>query len=159
MKLTRIAAIVCVLLFIAQMGWTQTRQPTPRSRLGLGVGTPNTVLIVRPGRLDFKLGYDFSRSDDYVFLSGDYRLINLRPLGHYLHLSFGVGAYGKVIMPEDDPVELESGFRLPVALSILLIDSFLEFFVEVSPGIDFYPKLAFSDQPIQAFAGFTIELD
>jgi len=159
MKLPRILLIAGILLLTAQMGWSQWRQPAPRPRVGFGLGTPNTVLILRPGRLDFKVGYDFTGNDDYVFLSGDYRFINARHLSHFIHLSIGIGAYGKVYIDQDDSMELESGARLPLALSVFLIDNFLEFFVEISPGLDFYPKLALSDQPVQAWAGFTLELD
>ena len=159
MKLPRILLIAGILLLTAQMGWSQWGQPTPRPRLGFGLGTPNTVLILRPGRLDFKIGYDFTGSDEYVFLSGDYRFINARHLSHFIHFSMGIGAYGKAFINQDDSMELESGFRLPLALSVFLIDNFLEFFVEVSPGLDFYPRLSFSDQPVQAWAGFTLELD
>ncbi len=123
-------------------------------RVGLGFGTPNTVLIVRPSIFDFKLGYDFTEGDEFLFLSGDIRIVNQQHLGHYIHLSLGLGAYAKWY--SDD---FEGGGRVPVALSVLLLDNFLEFFVEVSPGIDLYPRARISDDPVQAWLGFTLRID
>lgn len=160
MKLPRILLIAGILfVVVAQMGWSQWGQPAPRPRLGFGLGTPNTVLVLRPGRTDFKVGYDFAGKNNYVFLAGDYRLINARHIASFVHFSLGIGAYGKFYLSDDEPVEIESGFRLPLGLSVYLLNNFLEFFVEVSPGLDFYPRLSFSDQPVQAWIGFTIELD
>ncbi len=137
----------------------QTRRGN--QRLGLAAGIPNGVLVYRPAPFDVKFGYDFTEGNQYLFLSGDIRLINNRPLVGVLHGSFGVGAFGK-LYPEgragDGSVEVDGGARIPFALSVLLLDDFVEFFFEIAPGIDFYPKAQFSDQPVQIFAGFTLEL-
>lgn len=131
-------------------------------RLGLAFGIPNGVLVYRPAPFDIKFGYDFTEGKEYIFLSGDWRLVNNRRIVGVLHGSFGVGLYGKLYPEgrddeESDP-DFDGGTRIPFALSVLLLDDFLEFFVEAAPGIDLYPKAQFADQPIQFFAGFTIEL-
>ncbi len=131
-------------------------------RLGLAAGTPNGVLVYRPSPMDVKIGYDLTEGKQYVFLAGDLRLIDNRQLVEVLHGSFGIGLYGK-LYPEgrdgDGDVQFDGGARVPFALSVLLLDDFLEFFVEVAPGFDFYPKPQFSSQPVQVFAGFTVQLD
>jgi hypothetical protein len=119
--------------------------------------------VYRPAPFDFKGGYDLSSGNQYIFLAGDIRLIDNRQIVGVLHGSFGIGLYGK-LYPEgrdddDDSIDYDAGTRLPFALSVLLLDDFLEFFVEVAPGLDFYPKPQFSNQPIQVFAGATIQLD
>ena len=132
------------------------------SRLGFAFGIPNGALVYRPSPFDIKFGYDFTEGQEFVFLSGDVRLIDNRPLVGVLHGSFGFGLFGKVYPQghDGDDVEFEGGARIPFALSVLLLDDFLEFFVELAPGIDLYPKAQFSeDQPLQLFAGFTVELD
>ena len=97
-----------------------------------------------------------------IFAAGDLRLVDNRQIVGVLHGSLGIGLYGK-LYPEgrdsDGSVEFDGGTRIPVAASVLLLDDFLEFFVEVAPGIDLYPKAQLSDQPVQLFAGFTIQLD
>jgi hypothetical protein len=132
------------------------------NRLGLALGIPNGVLVYRPAPFDIKAGYDFTEGKEYIFLAGDLRLIDNRQMVGVLHGSFGIGAYGK-LYPEgrdgDSSVEMDGGTRIPFALSVLLLDDFLEFFVEVAPSIDFYPKAQFSDQPVQLFAGMTVQLD
>jgi hypothetical protein len=132
------------------------------NRLGLAAGIPNGVLVYRPAPFDIKAGYDFTSGNQYVFLAGDVRLIDNRQMVGVLHGSFGIGAYTK-LFPEgrksDGDIEFDAGGRVPFALSILLLDNFLEFFVEIAPGIDFYPKPQFSNQPIQVFAGATFLLD
>lgn len=145
------AAMIAVQMLILPVRSAEA-QVSPR--VGLGFGTPNTVLIVRPSIFDLKLGYDFTEGNEFVFLSGDVRVVNQQHLGHYIHLSLGLGAYAKFY--SDD---FEGGGRVPVALSVLLLDNFLEFFVEVSPGIDLYPRAQISDDPVQAWVGFTLMID
>lgn len=131
-------------------------------RLGFAAGIPNGVLVYRPAPFDIKAGYDFSSGNQYIFLAGDVRLIDNRQIVGVLHGSFGIGLYGK-LFPEgrdsDGEIQYDAGSRIPFALSVLLLQDFLELFVEVAPGLDFYPNLQFSDQPIQVFAGFTVQLD
>ena len=150
-KRVLIPAAFATLLAVLPAGLAEA-QTGPR--VGIGFGTPNAVFIVRPSIFDLKLGYDFTEDNEFVFLSGDIRFVSQRHLGHYVHLSLGLGAYAKFYA--DD---LEGGGRIPVALSVLLLDNFLEFFVEVSPGIDFYPRAAISDDPLQAWVGFTLLID
>lgn len=157
MKARRTIILVIVLVLVAAL------PAVAQSRLGAAFGIPNGVLVYRPSPVDLKFGYDFSDGNQFLFASGDIRLIDNRQITGVLHGSFGVGLYGK-LYPEgrddtSDSVDFDWGTRLPIAASVLLIDNFLEFFLEVAPGLDVYPKLAFSDQPVQLFAGFTVQLD
>lgn len=153
-----VALVLTVLA--ATPGFAQFRGRS--DRLGLAFGIPNGVLVYRPAPFDIKAGYDFTEGKEYIFLAGDLRLIDNRQIVGVLHGSFGIGAYGK-LYPEgrdgESSVEMDGGTRIPFALSVLLLQDFLEFFVEVAPGIDFYPKAQFSDQPVQLFAGLTVQLD
>ena len=130
--------------------------------MGLGAGIPNAVIVFRPSPFEFKGGYDFTEGEEYIFLSGDLLLIDARPLVPPLRFSLGVGAYGKFIPGDEEEEEdfsVESGVRLPVGVSVRTRDGFAELFLQVSPGLDFYPRLTFSDQPLQVWLGFTLELD
>ena len=131
------------------------------NRLGGAFGTPNGVLVYRPAPFDVKIGYDFTAGNEYIFLSGDLRLIDNRAIVGVLHGTFGIGLYGKLYPAIDsgDEIDFDWGSRIPVGLSVMLLNNFLEIFVEVAPGIEFYPRLQLSDQPIQIFAGATVELD
>jgi hypothetical protein len=66
--------------------------------------------------------------------------------------------YGKLFAERTEDM-LEGGTRLPLGLSILFLDNFGELFVEIAPGFDLYPKPAFSDDPVQFWAGITFSLD
>ena len=131
------------------------------TRLGLAFGVPNGVLVYRPSPFDIKFGYDFTEGNEYVFLSGDLRLVDNRRIVGVLHGSFGIGLYGK-LYPEgregENGPDFDGGTRIPFGLSVLLLNDFLELFVEAAPGIDLYPKAQFADQPLQLFAGFTIDI-
>ncbi len=129
------------------------------TRVGLGFGLPNAVLVFRPVPWEVKAGYDFTEGKEYVFGSLDYRFVNSRPIVDNIHLSLGVGGYVKLLLPDDDSASVEGGLRLPVGVQYLLLDDFLEFFLQISPGLDFFPKPGFSDQPVQVWLGFTVLVD
>jgi len=159
----RKALIITVVLLVVTTASAFGQFRGRSDRLGLAFGIPNGVLVYRPAPFDFKGGYDLTSGNQYIFLAGDIRLIDNRQIVGVLHGSFGIGLYGK-LYPEgrdddDDDIDYDAGTRLPFALSVLLLDDFLEFFVEIAPGLDFYPKPQFSNQPIQVFAGATIQLD
>jgi len=128
------------------------------ARIGFGVGTPNAVFIYRPSPFDFRGGYDFTEGNQFIFMSGDFRLIDNRYLTGPLHISFGIGLYGKLYL-ERESEPFEGGTRLPIGLSILFLDNFIELFVEIAPGFDLYPKPAFSDDPVQVWAGVTLAMN
>jgi hypothetical protein len=128
-------------------------------RLGFGFGMPNAVFVFRPAPFDLKLGYDFTEGNEYLFFSGDLRFVNYRNVTDFIHFSMGIGGYGKFYFDDPDKTEVEGGARLPFAVSVFLLENFLEFFLEISPGLDFYPRFTFSSQPLQIFAGFTIEIN
>ena len=152
----KIRRILIVALLIASVSTPLFARET---RLGLGFGLPNAVLVVRPVPWEIKAGYDFTSGNEYVFASLDYRFVNSQPIVDNLHFSLGFGAYTKILVPDDERASFEGGFRLPFGVQYLLFNNFLEFFFQISPGLDFYPKFAFSDQPVQLWAGFTIRSD
>lgn len=160
MTYTRIVLFTVLLAVIAASPLlAQTRRGS--QRLGLAAGTPNGVLVYRPAPFDVKFGYDLTEGNQYLFLSGDVRLIDNRPLVGVLHGSFGAGVFGKLYLEGrdgDGDIDPDGGVRIPFGLSVLLLDDFLELFFELSPGLDLYPRPQFSDQPVQIFAGFTLEL-
>lgn len=130
-------------------------------RLGLASGIPNGVLIYRPPSLDFRFGYDFTPGQQFVFVSGDWRFIDNRPIVGVLHFSVGVGGYGKFFpqgRKDSDTFNADWGIRVPGSLSVLLFENFLELFLEVAPGIDLYPRAQFSTNLVQFFGGFTLEI-
>ncbi len=126
------------------------------TRVGLGFGLPNAVLVIRPVPWELKAGYDFTEGEEYVFASLDYRFVNSQPIVDNFHFTLGFGAYTRILVPEGDSPSFEGGFRLPIGVQYLVFNNFLEFFFQISPGLDFYPKLAISDKPVQLWAGFTL---
>ena len=126
------------------------------TRVGLGFGLPNAVLVIRPVPWELKAGYDFTEGEEYVFASLDYRFVNSQPIVDNVHFSLGFGAYTRILVPDGESASFEGGFRLPFGVQYLLFRDFLELFFQISPGLDFYPKLAISDQPVQLWAGFTL---
>ena len=130
-----------------------------QSRIGFGVGTPNAVIIYRPAPFDFRFGYDFSEGNQFIFLSGDWRPTGNIQINGPLYFYFGIGGYAK-FYPEADSSEdwFEGGTRLPLGLSLMFLDNVGELFIEVAPGFDLYPKPAFSDDPVQVWAGLTFAI-
>ena len=130
------------------------------SRIGVGFGKPNYVLIYRPGNFDFKGGYDFTEGNEFVYLSGGYRFVDNRHLNGPLHFSLGIGGFGRFSFGDASSMEtITGGMQLPVGMSVMVFDRFLEFFVEVAPGIDLYPRPGFADVPLQAWAGVTLQVN
>lgn len=151
--------IVWVLVIVLGLVATSDLEAQVRqrdTRVGLGFGAPNTVLVVRPDPFDFKLGYDFSEGNEFVYLGADFRLLNQLEIQAPLHLSLGFGGFSKLYPRDNSEATFEGGFRTPVALSLLLADNLIEFYVEVAPGVDLYPRPQFSDDPVQAWLGFTL---
>lgn len=152
--------LLCFLVLMLFGATSAFAAGTGERRLGLGVGIPNAVVVFRPSPFELKAGYDFTEGEEYIFLSGDYLLIDARPVAPPLRFSLGLGAYGKLLLGDgDEDSDLEGGVRLPVGLSVRTRNELAEFFVQLSPGLDFYPKLTFSEQPLQVWAGFTLQLD
>jgi hypothetical protein len=130
------------------------------SRIGVGFGIPNYVLIYRPGNFDFKGMYDFTEGSEFVYASGGYRFVDSRRISGPLHVSLGLGLYGKLRFSAPEGTdELTGGLNLPMGVSIMLFDRFLEFFAEIAPGVDLYPKPAFTQDPLQMWAGVTIQMN
>ena len=151
------ATVILLLVFSATLT-AQSRS----DRLGLAFGIPNGALVYRPAPFDLKFGYDFTEGQEFIFVSGDLRLIDNRQIVGVLHGSLGIGLYGKLYpsgRDDDGSIDFDGGTRIPIAASVLLFRDFLEFFVEVAPGIDFYPRAQLADQPIQVVGGATIQLD
>lgn len=150
--------ILCLLLFLIGGLSSSFAFSNRASRFGFGVGTPNAVFIYRPSPFDFRGGYDFTEDNQFIFLSGDLRLIDNYYLTGPLHISFGLGVYGKLFLEREEDY-FEGGTRLPIGLSLLFLRDFLELFVEIAPGFDLYPKPVFSDDPIQLWAGLTFAMN
>ncbi len=127
-------------------------------RLGFGFGFPNTVFIFQGGPYDAKVGYDFTEGDEYLFMGGSYMVINSRPVFENVTGSLGVGLFGKVSFGDNEN-DFIGGMNIPISGEISFIDNFLEFFLQVAPGIELFPKPAFTKEAICAWAGFTILLD
>ena len=127
-------------------------------RIGFGFGFPNTVFIFEAGPYDLKIGYDFTEGDEYLYLGGSYMLINSRPMFENITGTMAVGLFGRVAFGDNDE-EFIGGMNIPLSAEISFIDNFLEFFVTVAPGIELYPKPAFTKEAINAWAGFTIMID
>ena len=158
MNIRRIVAVAGVVL-----ATTLSAAPlfAQSSRLGLAAGIPNGVLVYRPAPFDFRFGYDFSPRQEFVFLSADWRFIDNQPIVGVLHFSVGVGAYGKFFpqgRKDSDTFNADWGVRVPAGVSVLLLDNFLELFVEFAPSIDLYPRAQFADTPVELFSGFTFEI-
>ena len=150
-----LTVLACLMLLTTANSTLQARE----TRVGLGFGLPNAVLVFRPVPWELKAGYDFTDGKEYVFGSLDYRFVNSRPIVEDIHFSLGIGGYTKLLLPEDDNATIEGGIRLPVGVQYLLLNDFIELFLQISPGLDFYPKLRFSDQPVQVWLGFTLQVD
>jgi len=133
--------------------------PWGETRLGLGLGMPNTVLTFRSGPYDIKVGYDFTKGDEYFFLNGSYMLISSRPFNHIFSGSLGLGLFGKIFFGERDESNFMGGMNIPVSAEVSFIDNFLQFFVTVAPGIELYPKPMFTTKSICWWVGFTLLLD
>jgi len=125
-------------------------------RLGLEFGQPLAVVIVRPAPLDFRIGYNFDEADPTIFFSADYRIISGYQVIDFLHMFLSIGAYTQIYLDNPDDT-LDLGARIPIGLQAFLLNTALEFFVEVAPTINFVPAIeAFQD--FQGFIGFTIRL-
>ncbi|MCL2705887.1 MAG: hypothetical protein FWE72_06735 [Spirochaetaceae bacterium] len=134
--------------------------PWGETRLGLGLGMPNTVLIFRSGPYDIKVGYDFTDGKEYFFLNGSYMLINSRPFNSIFSGSLGLGLFGKVFFSEDKKDDnFMGGMNIPISAEVSFIDNFLQFFAMVAPGIELYPKPTFTTKSICWWVGFTLLLD
>jgi len=125
-------------------------------RVGVGLGNPTVALIVRPHPFDLRVGYDFLRPRDFLFVSVDYRVVDRYPLAGSLALYVGAGAFAAV--ERAAPNRLRIGLRLPAGLQLLIRGDALELFVEVVPILEVYPGLAFNPAAIQGYAGLTVRL-
>ena len=138
---------------------TAAAYPGGGSRLGVATGFHNWVLIYRPGNWDFKGGYDFTEGNEYIFLSGAYRFVDQHPIAGPLRFSLGAGGYGQLMFGDQAESVVVGGLHIPVGLSLLVLDGFLEFFAEVAPEVDLYPSPSFSAEEIQAWVGITLAID
>ncbi len=151
-KTGKVAVFVLVLL---TLGVASAVARDGGLRVGLEVGDPPAVIIIRPAPLDFKIGYNFDRSNPYLFLSGDYRLISGYQLVEFLHFFLGVGLYTQIYF--NNPGSTDFGARIPFGLQVFLFNSVLELFVEVAPTVGFLPAI----RPFphwQGWVGFTLRI-
>lgn len=128
-------------------------------RLGVATGFENFVGVYRQNGFDIKLGYDFSKGNEFVFLGPNYRFVDQKLITGPLHFSLGAGGYLKYIYNNDFDKAFEWGLNLPIGLSLLVFDNFLEIFVEVAPGVEVHPKPAFDMDSTNFWIGATIGID
>ncbi len=150
--------LVILILLLAASVLSVSAEPGGEKRLGFGFGVPNTVFIFQGGPYDLKIGYDFTEGDEYMFLGGSYMLINSRPMFENVTGTMAIGLFGRIAFGDNDD-DFIGGMNIPLSAEIAFIDNFLEFFVTVAPGIELYPKPAFTKEAINAWAGFTIMID
>jgi hypothetical protein len=128
-------------------------------RLGLEFGNPSAVLIIRPGPIDLKIGYNLSGvfgegGGDFVHVSVDYRIIDGYQLIDFLHIFIGIGGYVQVYPDGGEQIRL--GARIPVGLQAFLLKNTFEFFLEIVPTVRFLPDIDFDG--FQGYLGFTIKV-
>ncbi len=123
-------------------------------RLGLELGNPNAVIIIRPAPLDFRIGYNFTAGNESLFLSGDYRIISGRPLVEMFDLFVSLGAYAQLDVAAGSSSAVTLGGRVPVGVQVFLLDNKLELFLELCPTVSFLPALSWAG--VQGFLGFTL---
>lgn len=153
----RIFLAACVL--IAATAGLAAADGLRGSRFGLEFGNPGGVLIYRPSAFDFKLGYNFASGSEYLYFSGDYRVVSGYQLIDFLHFFFAVGGYGAFYLDdrEDDDGQVDIGAHIPVGLQAFLIGSTLELFLEVAPTVRFWPTIE-AFQEFHGYVGFTIRI-
>ena len=126
-------------------------------RIGFGFGKPTTVLMFSYDPWVGKLAYDFTKGNQFLFISGAYTFINSRPIAGPFTASLGAGGFARL---EFDKGEDSSfGVNLPISLEVPMMDDFIEIFLEVAPAFDFYPKLKLSWDSTCIWLGATIRLD
>ncbi len=157
--MTKRSVLVLIVMVVLAAVAVQSVSAYGGTRIGFGVGTPNAVFIYRPSPFDFRVGYDFTEGNEFIFVSGDLRPIDNIHIAGPLHFSFGIGGYIKTFPEVENSEDMfELGTRLPFGLSLLFLDNVAELFFEVAPGFDLYPKPAFSDEPVQLWAGLTLAI-
>jgi hypothetical protein len=151
-KSFKVVAVSLILLMCGVVGLSARES----LRLGLEFGNPLAVVIVRPAPFDFRIGYSFDETDPTIFFSADYRIISGYQVIDFLHMFLSVGAYTQLYLDNPDHT-LDLGARIPIGLQVFLLNTALEFFVEVAPTVNFVPSItAFED--FQGYVGFTIRL-
>jgi hypothetical protein len=128
-------------------------------RVGLELGSPSAVIVVRPAPFDIKIGYDFTGigsdpGSNFFHVSGDYRIIDQRPLIEFVSFYFGAGAYMQIMTGNADDTFVLGG-RLPLGLQAFFLDGKIEVFLEVVPTLKLLPSIvAFEDW--HGFVGVTV---
>lgn len=150
--------IIILLVLLTAAIFTLSAESDNEKRLGFGFGYPNTVLNFQGGPYDLKIGYDFTEGEEFLFLGGSYMLINSRPMFENITGSLALGLFGRIAFGDNNE-DFIGGMNIPLSGEISFIDNFLEFFITAAPGIELYPKPAFTKEAITAWAGFTILLD
>ena len=125
-------------------------------RVGLGFGKPTTVLVFSYDPWVGKLAYDFTKDNQFLFLSASYTLINSRPLAGPFTASLGVGGFARFSFKDDDNC---FGANIPISLEIPMLDDFVEIFLEVDPGLELLPKPRITWKSTCIWLGATLRLD
>ncbi|MBN1412779.1 MAG: hypothetical protein JW969_18165 [Spirochaetales bacterium] len=128
-------------------------------RLGVEIGNPSVVLIVRPEPFDIKIGWNFEQSfvghgRNFLHVSADYRIVDAYRLIDFLHFFLGLGAYAQVYTGDETTFGI--GGRVPVGLNVFLVNKTIEFFIEYAFNITFIPAFGLDTQG-QGYVGITIK--
>jgi hypothetical protein len=150
--------LILILLFSVSL-FSVFAESFGETRLGIGFGVPNTVLMFQTGAYDIKVGYDFTEGSEYFFLNGSYMVINSRPINEIFSGTLGIGLFGKISFGEEDENDFIGGLNIPITGEVALLDGFLELFATVAPAVELFPKPIFTTRAVSWWLGFSIMLD
>ena len=150
----KIAVLFVLFVLIALLPICASAQ---EKRVGLGFGKPTTVLVFSYDPWVAKLAYDFTKGNQFMFLSGSYTLINSRPIAGPFTASLGVGGFARFEF--EDSKDNSFGANIPISLEIPMLDDFVEVFLEFDPGLELLPKPKLSWKSTCIWLGATIRLD
>ena len=150
----KITVLFILLVLIALLPICASAQ---EKRIGLGFGKPTTVLFFSYDPWAAKVAYDFTKGNQFLFLSASYTLINSRPIAGPFTASLGVGGFARFEF--EDNGDNSFGANIPISLEVPMLDDFLEIFVEFDPGLELLPKPRITWKSTCIWLGATIRLD
>ena len=150
----KIAVLLVLFILIVLLPVCASAQ---EKRIGLGIGKPTTVLVFSYDPWVGKLAYDFTKGNQFLFLSASYTLINSRPIAGPFTASLGVGGFARFEF--EDGSDNSFGANIPISLEIPMLDDFVEIFLEFDPGLELLPKPRMTWKSTCIWLGATIRLD
>jgi hypothetical protein len=130
-------------------------------RLGVEGGNPSLVLNIRPEPFDFKIGWNFQQSTfgngyNFIHISGDYRIIDSYRLVDVVHFFLSLGVYCQLYTDSQNSSAFNFGPRLPIGISILLMNKMIELYAEYAFVLSVLPSFAWECRG-QGYLGFSIK--